>query len=87
MSPTPSPQQPRSIFELRAGALRLAVERVPHPHSARSGPVAQRPSRCGERGRRRRRVKALLWRAALGGAYAIGTGGVTVAVHQLIAWL
>ncbi|MER5184788.1 hypothetical protein ABT009_41975 [Streptomyces sp. NPDC002896] len=50
--------------------------------------LSARPRRLGEleeRHRRyRRRAKVLLWRAALGAAYAIGTGVVTIAVHWIV---
>ncbi|WP_369244459.1 hypothetical protein [Streptomyces sp. R41] len=88
MPTTPSPQQPRPFPELRVGGLRRVINRLPHRLPALLSRTAG-PCRTGEsdgRGQRyRRRVKALLWRAALGAAYAIGA--VTIAVRWVVASL
>ncbi|MFD7753283.1 hypothetical protein [Streptomyces sp. NPDC059757] len=62
----------------------MPIAPVPQHHE-----LSARPRRLGmlekRRRRYRRRAKVLLWRAALGAAYAIGTGVVTIAVHWIVA--
>ncbi|MGW0584177.1 hypothetical protein ACWD25_51655 [Streptomyces sp. NPDC002920] len=56
------------------------------PRQPRDLPDASRARELSQRRAvHRRRAKALLWRAALGAAYAVGTGAITLAVHWLIA--
>ncbi|MGW0095092.1 hypothetical protein ACWDWS_39900 [Streptomyces sp. NPDC003328] len=56
---------------------------LPQHHELSTRPHRLRKS--AERHRRyRRRAKALMWRAALGAAYAIGTGVFTIAAHWIV---
>jgi hypothetical protein len=93
MSTHSSPQRPHPIIELRAGTLRLVVERIPYrllPPFGVSGPGRAADPRGanteGARDRRlhRRLAKTLAWRAALGAAYALGTGAVALAEHWIM---
>jgi hypothetical protein len=56
---------------------------VPIPHSALMKPSKPKPTPARRSERRRRRTKVLLWRAALGAAYAAGAGLVTLAVEHI----
>ncbi|WP_157968714.1 hypothetical protein [Streptomyces geranii] len=50
-------------------------------------PPMTKPQPAGASGRRRRRTKVLLWRAALGAASAAGAGLVTVAIDRISSLL
>ncbi|MFJ9565968.1 hypothetical protein ACIRQQ_38745 [Streptomyces fuscichromogenes] len=61
----------------------MSITPIPQRHEP-----SARPRRLREPEERHRRygrwAKVLLWRAALGAAYAMGTGMVTIAVHWIM---
>ncbi|GHC44879.1 hypothetical protein [Streptomyces cinnamoneus] len=86
MSTTSSPQPSRPIDELQAGAVRLTVERPRFGPAIGAMPRGRGAAGAARGPRVRRRAKTLVWRAALGAAYAAGTALATAAGHWLVTW-